>query len=113
MTTKKPLVAAIALLFFTLAAFSADPLERYVAAPDDSFKWEAGRRMKTNGFDLATLKMTSQTWRSNVWTHTLQVVRPAKVRHPEMAFLFVTGDGTGRNYIPMLMKLANEAGAVA
>jgi PhoPQ-activated pathogenicity-related protein len=113
MTTKRPLLAAIALLLFALTAFSADPLERYVAAPDDSYKWEAGARVKTNGFDLATLKMTSQTWRSNAWTHTVQVVRPEKVRHPELAFLFVTGDGSGRNYIPMLIKLANEAGAVA
>jgi PhoPQ-activated pathogenicity-related protein len=96
-----------------LHARGADALERYVTAPDDSFKWTVQARLETNGFKVATISLTSQTWRSNVWTHTIQVVRPAKVRNPDAAFLFVTGDGSGRNYVPMLMKLADEAGAVA
>jgi len=98
---------------FTLPAFAADPLERYVAAPDNSFKWDVKSHDATNGFEMATLSVTSQTWRSNAWTHTVQIVRPAKVRHPEIAFLFITGDGLGKSSVPMLMKLANEAGAVA
>ncbi len=103
----------LALLLCAVASFAADPLERYVAAPDNSYKWEIKSRTKTNGFENATLNLTSQTWRSNIWTHTVQIVRPAKMRHPEIAFLFVTGDGSGSRYISMLVRLANEAGAPA
>jgi PhoPQ-activated pathogenicity-related protein len=107
-------VCLLALLALSVAfSRAADPLERYVATPDDSFKWEVKTRAETNGFTVAGLTMTSQTWRSNDWTHAVQIVRPAKVRHPEIAFLFVTGDGSGRSSIPMLMKLAQEAGAIA
>ena len=106
-------VLAVLLVLTTLLAHAADPLERYVAAPDASYQWKVASRTNLNGFAAATVSLTSQTWRSNVWTHTVQIVRPEKVRHPEMAFLFITGDGSGRSYIPMLMKLAEEAGAVA
>ncbi len=109
------IVAAFALtLLFSTALRAADnALESYVRKPDDSFKWEVNYRYNTNGFTGAFVNLTSQTWRSNEWKHAMQIVRPAKLRHPEIAFLFVTGDGSGKGYIPMLMKLANEAGAVA
>ncbi|HTD66522.1 MAG TPA: PhoPQ-activated protein PqaA family protein, partial [Candidatus Limnocylindria bacterium] len=93
--TARRFFAALAALLSTATAFCADPLERYVAAPDASYQWELKSRVNTNGFDTATLSVTSQTWRSNVWTHTVQVVRENKMRHPEIAFLFVTGDGSG------------------
>ncbi len=92
---------------------AADPLESYVAAPDQSYQWEIKTSERTNGFTLAALKMTSQTWRTSAWTHTVQIVRPDKMRHPEIAFLFVTGDGANQAYLPMLARLASEAGATA
>jgi PhoPQ-activated pathogenicity-related protein len=110
------LVLQVSLLLLASSAVlsrAADPLERYVAAPDDSFKWDVKTRAQSNGFTVASVALTSQTWRSNSWTHTMQIVRPAQVRNPDMAFLFVTGDGSGSRYIPMLAKLANEAGAIA
>ena len=94
-------------------AFAADALERYVTAPDAAYKWSVKTSANTNGFTLATLSMTSQTWRTSAWTHTVQIVRPNKIRHPEIAFLFVTGDGANTAYIGMLAKVATEAGALA
>jgi len=88
-------------------------LEAYVRKPDASFEWKVNHRYKTNGFTGALVNLTSQTWREGDWKHAVQIVRPTTLRHPEIAFLFVTGDGSGKSYIPMLMKLANEAGAVA
>lgn len=108
-------IAVFSVLFIALLKLQAEDnaLEAYVHKPDDSFKWKIISRYETNGFTGAALSLTSQTWRSNEWKHAMQIVRPKKLRHPEIAFLFVTGDGSGKNYIPMLMKLANEAGAVA
>src|SRR5204862_3022749 len=104
---------ALALLAGVLSILAADPLERYVAAPDDSYQWKLRSREDTNGFTTASVSMTSQTWRTSAWTHAVQIVRPNKVRHPEIAFLFVTGDGSGKNYMPMLAKISSEAGAIA
>ena len=109
---RRRLIAAL-VLFTVSVVRAADPLERYVAAPDDAFKWEVKRTVNTNGFTTATLSMTSQTWRTSAWTHTIQIVRPNKMRHPEIAFLFVTGDGAGRTETLLLAKVAAEAGAVA
>src|SRR6187401_3639020 len=115
-TTLRRILTVPGVLTFLIAALSAlaaDPLERYVAAPDKSFQWTVKSRENTNGFTTATVSMTSQTWRTSAWTHTMQIVRPNKMRHPEIAFLFVTGDGSGKNYIPMLAKISSEAGAIA
>lgn len=104
---------AAALFFLTATLRAADPLEAYVAKPDDSFKWELKSRVETNGFTTATLQMTSQTWRTSAWTHTIQIVRPMKMRHTDIAFLFVTGDGSGRTETMILAKIAAESGATA
>jgi PhoPQ-activated pathogenicity-related protein len=96
-----------------LSLHAADPLERYVAAPDDAFKWEVKSTVTTNGFTTATLSMTSQHWRTSDWTHVIQVVRPAKIRHPEIALLFITGDKAGPAETLLLAKVAAEAGATA
>lgn len=116
--TKHPQAArrlSLAALFFSLglSAFAADPLEAYVAAPDPAFKWELKKTETTNGFTTASISMTSQTWRTSTWTHAIQLVRPVKMRHPEIALIFVSGDGSGRSYLPVLAKLASEAGATA
>ena len=100
-------------IFLVSHVLAADPLERYVAKPDNSYKWELKRTETTNGFTTASISMTSQTWRTSTWTHALQVVRPLKMRHPEIALLFVSGDGSGKQYVPILAKLASEAGATA
>ena len=104
------LLALVAL--FSAKGLAADPLERYVAAPDDTYKWTVRSNSHTNGFETTIIAMTSQTWRTSVWSHSVTVVRPDKMRHPEIAFLFITGD-SGRTYIPMLAKIASEGGAVA
>jgi PhoPQ-activated pathogenicity-related protein len=57
--------------------------------------------------------MTSQQWREHTWTHRMQIVRPDTVRNPDVAFLFVTGDGDGRSSLPMLRLVAERAGAIA
>lgn len=92
---------------------AANALENYVSAPDSTFNWKIDYRKDMGEFKGTHLRLTSQTWRTNVWNHQMHVVCPPKVRHPEIAFLFVTGDGSGSSYFEMLAKLAERAGAVA
>ena len=107
-------------IFFVIAAFLtvsgslwAGALENYVKAPDSTFAWKKADLMETNGVTVTRVDLTSQKWRDSVWTHTVQIVRPAKVRNPDIAFLFVTGDGSGSRALPMLQILADRAGAMA
>ena len=44
---------------------------------------------------------------------TQAAVRSYLVRHPDIAFLFITGDGSGRSSVELLRTLADRAGAVA
>ncbi len=104
---------------FLVAAFVpsqpavAGALETYLQQPDSSFTWKANEQRKDGEFNIARLEMTSQTWRSNVWTHHMIVVRPETVRNPHIGFLFITGDGDGLKNLDLLKTLAGRAGAVA
>ncbi len=91
----------------------AGALEDYVAKPDTNYSWTVATNRSLEGFTATHLKLTSQRWREGNWTHHLQVVRPEKVRNPQIAFLFITGDGDGLKTVDMLKVLAERAGAVA
>ena len=91
----------------------AGALENYVTQPDSTYAWKQTQQRRTNGFTITQLELTSQTWRGHVWKHTLQVVRPEKVRNPGIAFLFITGDGRGTSSLGILTTLAERAGALA
>src|SRR5438105_9945152 len=101
-----------AFLFFAAPLF-AGALEDYVKKPDTNFSWTVITNADLQGVSVTQLKLTSQQWRESKWTHHLQVVRPEKMRNPQIAFLFITGDGDGKNNIEMLKILAERAGAVA
>jgi PhoPQ-activated pathogenicity-related protein len=106
------LVLGVALVL-ALPPARGGALEAYVSAPDTHYAWRSVSTRTTNGFSIFHLELTSQEWRGHTWTHHLQVVRPPTVRNKDVAFLFVTGDGTGTSSIPMLRTLAERAGALA
>lgn len=111
---KIPAPLRIALAFALIAAprlSAANALEAYIAKPDDSYKWEITSKQRVGEFGVAHVLMTSQTWRTNVWKHDLQIAVPPNVRHPEIAFLFITGDGSGNSHKEILSLLAERAGA--
>src|SRR5215204_352464 len=76
-------------------------LDRYVAEPDPSYRYELVDTLVGGGFSASVLRMTSQTWLTEkevdhpVWQHWLTVVRPAKVGSAK-ALLFITGGGRDR-----------------
>jgi PhoPQ-activated pathogenicity-related protein len=74
---------------------AAGALESYVGAADNTYSWRIAGQ-ETNDFTVAHLEMNSQTWRSHLWTHHLTGRRP-RMGTNDVAFLFVTGDGDGKN----------------
>ena len=69
-------------------------LGSYVSAPDPSFAWERGTVMRRDWGTVQELIVTSQTWRGIKWQHLVRIYRPAEVKYPGWAVLFVTG-GSG------------------
>ena len=71
-------------------------LDRYIEAPDPSYKYAVAATIPGNGYTASVIEMTSQTWRTfaevdrTVWKHWLTVIKPAEVRH-KTAFLYITG----------------------
>ena len=82
-------------------------------APDEHYAWTVAERGERDGLAVTDIALTSQRWREHIWRHQLLVVRPAQIRHGDIAFLFITGDSDGIRYYPLLKTLAERAGAVA
>jgi PhoPQ-activated pathogenicity-related protein len=107
------------LIVLTAFVFVATPrshatnaLELYVQQPDQTFAWEIETQTTIDHFTITHVKMKSQTWRGHVWIHDLKIVSPQRLRHPEIALLFITGDNSRTSSAPTLQTLADRAGAV-
>lgn len=88
----------------TVAAFAQAPmsaeektaLDKYVAAPDSTYKYELVNKTMGKGYTTFVLKMTSQTWRStgevdrNVWWHWMILVKPDEVKSSK-SLLYISG----------------------
>jgi PhoPQ-activated pathogenicity-related protein len=80
-----------------LPAIAAETaLDRYVKAPDPTYKFQVVNTVKGDGYTLYVVDLTSQTWRSAadvdhpVWKHWLTIVKPDKVE-TTTGYLFITG----------------------
>jgi PhoPQ-activated pathogenicity-related protein len=96
-------------------------LDRYVEAPDPSYKYELAGTIPGDGYTAFVIEMTSQSWRSagevdrTVWKHWLTIIRPADVRHRK-ALLYITG-GNNNSAAPKaadenLARVATATGSV-
>lgn len=71
-------------------------LDRYVAAPDPSYKYEIVNKVAGNGYTTFIIDMTSQTWRSAsevdrpVWRHWMMMVKPDGVASSK-SLLYISG----------------------
>jgi PhoPQ-activated pathogenicity-related protein len=80
---------------------SETALDRYVAAPDDSFAWKVLRELPAEGATATLLEMTSQKWLTEkeveqpLWKHWLTVMQPARVTS-DIGFLFIGGSRLDR-----------------
>src|ERR1041385_7381903 len=89
-----------------------NPLEKYVLHPDATYNWKRTEHKAADHATVYHLELVSQTWRGQFWSHHLLVLRPQTVRNPKIAFLYITGDGSGDKELKMLNVLAERAGAV-
>jgi PhoPQ-activated pathogenicity-related protein len=95
------------------SAAMAGGLEDYVSRPDPHYNWKRTEQRELDGVTAHRLELVSQHWRNQFWSHYLVVVRPAEVRIPDIALLWITGDSDGGNYVETLKLLAQRAGALA
>jgi PhoPQ-activated pathogenicity-related protein len=103
----------LVLAFAAPANTATNALADYVHRPDDSFAWKKTGQRQVDAFQVVDLDCTSQTWRGLPWQHQLLLARPAKLRHPDIAFLFITGSGKVERELGLLQTLADRAGAIA
>src|SRR6266542_5037664 len=96
--------AFLPLVLLTCAALAQAPapagvktaLDKYVEAPDPSYKYELVGKTQGAGYTTFILKMTSQTWRStaeidrNVWWHWMIMVKPDEVKNSK-SLLYISG----------------------
>src|SRR5690348_2165399 len=86
------LLLTLNILTFTALAQATSPagektaLDKYVEAPDPSYKYELVSKTQGQGYTTFIINMTSQTWRStgevdrNVWRHWMILVKPDEVK---------------------------------
>jgi len=79
----------------TTAEKVTTPLQEYVNAPDDSYKWEVRGQSNQNGCVVLDIHLTSQTWQNIKWQHTLSAFMPENVKHQNTVLLFITGGQIG------------------
>lgn len=107
-------------------------LDDYIARPEAVYKWEKAAPFADKGGSLPgdpianlllttlsqgaqvqDLEVTSLQWQGGTWKHRVQLVKPAKMLHPDRALLLITfGEGSAQE--AMLAKVAaNVNGAPA
>ena len=68
------------------------PLHDFLAAPDPDFGWSVVHAADANGPLL--LKVTSQSWRGQDWTHRVRIFEPERAEFPGAAVIQVMGFAT-------------------
>ncbi len=115
------------LIFFLSVVFTATgapkktALDRYIGAPDTSFKYSVAKKATVGSTTIYNLDMVSQTWRkpeeinNPEWRHWVNIARPEKLTS-SIAFLFITGGSnqstTPGQIDPKMAQIAEALGAV-
>jgi PhoPQ-activated pathogenicity-related protein len=90
-------------------------LDKYVHAPDASYKYELVKTIPGPNYTGFVIDLTSQTWRTtsevdrNVWKHWLTVIKPNEVK-TDKAFLYITG---GNNNSPAPATIDQQMAQIA
>ncbi len=98
------IVAFLAAILPFAAPRQETALDRYVHAPDPSYKFELVNTIPGAGYKGYVLSLTSQTWKPPIpadrseWKHWLTVVRPDQIDHAT-GFLYITG-GSNKDKAP-------------
>lgn len=98
------------------------PLDRYVAAPDPAYAWQAVTNARLDGVSVTVIDLTSQSWLTTnevdrtLWRHWLVVVRPDNLEH-STALLMIGGGNNEDDRLPkpsgQLIEVAKQTRSVA
>jgi PhoPQ-activated pathogenicity-related protein len=92
-------------------------LDRYVAAPDPSYRYELIETIPGDGYAAHVLEMTSQRWRDEtevdrpLWKHWLTIIEPEQVATDTA--LLIVGGGSNEKKPPARANRLLAMGAVA
>lgn len=116
MRTLYRLALVLCLALSLAAADKETPLDRYIKAPDSSYKWEVNSSFPGEGYKAFVIDLTSQTWKTPVepdrmvWKHWLTVIVPDQVKY-STGFLMI-GGGSNRDKPPARVDPASAEMAV-
>src|SRR5690348_2386666 len=105
----------------TAVAGDYTALDRYVAAPDASFRWSLARTLSYPGLKAYQLDMVSQTWLTTAevnrpeWRHWVTIYKPEQLA-TSTVLLFINGgsnSNTPPSPDPLMLVMAASLGAVA
>jgi PhoPQ-activated pathogenicity-related protein len=112
----RAVVLALSMLSATPATSEVTALDRYVAAPDPSYRYELIETIPGDGFAAHVLEMTSQRWRDEtevdrpLWKHWLTVIAPDQVATGTA--LLIVGGGSNERKSPARANPLLVMGAV-
>ncbi len=95
-------------------------LDRYVAAPDDSYSWRLDHVSQQQGYTAYVLEMVSQTWRTEdevnrtQWKHWVQIAMPDVVSHDTAMLIIEGGNNSSRRppFEPLMGMVASMTESV-
>lgn len=125
----RPTLAAVALLALVGCAHSPGhvrridtALDRYVAAPDATYRWHAVSTTRVDNVTITAIDMTSQSWLGpdevdrTAWRHWLTIATPDAIQH-RTALLFIGGGNNKDDKPPKpsaaLVRIAQATHSVA
>lgn len=115
----KRALACLAVLTLLVALPAHAGLKEYVDRPDDSYAFETVHTETRGTATVQVVKMTSQTWQGITWWHYLTLIKPATVKHPNAAMLFISGGDNKEGKLPLkkeeiriLQMVANQTNSV-
>src|SRR6266566_4595338 len=109
-------VTALSMLSATPVIGEVTALDRYVAAPDPSYRYELIETIPGDGYAAHVLEMTSQRWRDEtevdrpLWKHWLTVIEPEQVAAGTA--LLIVGGGSNERKPPARANPLLAMGAV-
>src|SRR5437762_13014309 len=113
----RTVVPALSMLSATPAIGEVTTLDRYVAAPDPSYRYELIETIPGDGYAAHVLEITSQRWRDEaevdrpLWKHWLTIIAPRQVA--TSAGFLIVGGGSNQSKPPARVNPLLSMGAVA
>ena len=110
-------LSLVGLLFFAFAVPAAEPipipsaLTDYVSKPDPSFRWSKEKRTETPAGVIHELRLISQTWQGEEWSHALQLFIPKKAEPTSTVLLYNTGGNPGITTTFLGLMIAQKLGS--